>query len=70
MLMIMATSNHNFFNLLTILLCLLLFDDQAVKAVAGGRWMNRLGERIPHPGHLAHGFALLGAAALLSKRGA
>ena len=30
-LLIMLTSNHNFFNLLTILLCLLLFDDQALR---------------------------------------
>ena len=65
-LMIMATSNHNFFNLLTILLCLLLFDDQAVKAVAGGRWLNRLGEHIPRPGRLANGLALLVAAAIVS----
>ena len=53
-LMIMATSNHNFFNLLTILLCLLLFDDQAVKAVARGRWLNRLGDSIPRPGRFAN----------------
>lgn len=32
-LLIMATSNHNFINLLTILLCLFLFDDQAVRRV-------------------------------------
>lgn len=30
-LLIMLTSNHNFFNLLTILLCLLLFDDRALR---------------------------------------
>ena len=30
-LLIMATSNHNFINVLTILLCLFLFDDQAIK---------------------------------------
>jgi len=30
-LMIIATSNHNFFNLLTIALCLLLFDDRALR---------------------------------------
>jgi hypothetical protein len=65
-LMIMATSNHNFFNLLTILLCLLLFDDQAVKAVAGGRWLVRLGERIPRPGRLANAIALLLAAVIVS----
>ena len=65
-LMIMATSNHNFFNLLTILLCLLLFDDQAVKAVAGGRWLNRLGDSIPRAGRFANGIALLLAAVIVS----
>jgi hypothetical protein len=65
-LMIMATSNHNFFNLLTILLCLLLFDDQAMKAVAGGRWLNRLGEGIPRAGRTANGIALLLAVLIVS----
>ena len=65
-LMIMATSNHNFFNLLTILLCLLLFDDQAVNAVTGWRWLNRLGERIPRPGRIANSFAMLLAAVIVS----
>lgn len=65
-LMIMATSNHNFFNLLTILLCLLLFDDQAVKAVARGRWLNRLGDSIPRPGRFANGVALLLGAVIVS----
>jgi hypothetical protein len=65
-LMIMATSNHNFFNLLTILLCLLLFDDQAVRSVAGGRWLNRLGERVPRAGRVANGIGLLLAALILS----
>ncbi len=32
-LLIILTSNHNFFNLLTILLCLFLFDDQALRSV-------------------------------------
>jgi len=32
-LLIIATSNHNFINLLTILLCLFLFDDAALKRV-------------------------------------
>ncbi|CCQ72894.1 lipase maturation factor family protein [Magnetospira sp. QH-2] len=35
--LIIATSNHNFINLLTILLCLFLFDDQALRAVLP-RW--------------------------------
>jgi len=32
-LLIILTSNHNFFNLLTILLCLLLFDDRALRSL-------------------------------------
>lgn len=47
--LIIATSNHNFINLLTILLCLFLFDDQAIRrwvpqfitappALPWGRW--------------------------------
>jgi hypothetical protein len=65
-LMIMATSNHNFFNLLTILLCLLLFDDQAIRSVSQGRWLARLGEGIPRAGRLANSIALLVAAVIVS----
>ncbi len=36
-LMIIATSNHNFFNLLTILLCLFLLDDRIVGRLLPGR---------------------------------
>ena len=37
-----------------------------MKAVAGGRWLNRLGERIPRAGRLANGIALLLAALIVS----
>ncbi len=37
-LLIIATSNHNFFNLLTIALCLFLFDDRAVGRVLPKGW--------------------------------
>ncbi len=37
-LLIIATSNHNFFNLLTIALCLFLFDDRAVGRILPKGW--------------------------------
>jgi len=43
-LLILLTSNHNFFNLLTIFLCLFLFDDRALsRALPGGvvTWLQR-----------------------------
>ncbi len=39
--LIIATSNHNFFNLLTIILCLFLFDDQAVRRVLPRGWNHQ-----------------------------
>lgn len=42
-LLIMLTSNHNFFNLLTILLCLLLFDDRALRGLRLPRLQYRPG---------------------------
>jgi hypothetical protein len=40
-LLILLTSNHNWINLLTIILCLFLFDDRAVKRVLPG-WLHWL----------------------------
>jgi hypothetical protein len=40
-LLIIATSNHNFFNLLTIVLCLFLLDDRAVAQVMPRGWRAR-----------------------------
>lgn len=48
-LLIIATSNHNFINLLTILLCLFLFDDQAVKRVLPMR-LAQLGQGVSSKG--------------------
>jgi uncharacterized membrane protein YphA (DoxX/SURF4 family) len=48
-LLIIATSNHNFINLLTIALCLLLFDDQAVAGVVPRRFATWATERSPLP---------------------
>ncbi len=45
--LIIATSNHNFSNLLTILLCLFLFDDQALRRVVPARWGAGLAGTLP-----------------------
>jgi hypothetical protein len=39
--LIILTSNHNFFNLLTIALCLFLFDDRALRRVLPPSWRRR-----------------------------
>lgn len=39
--LIILTSNHNFFNLLTIVLCLFLLDDRAIAGVIPGSWRRR-----------------------------
>lgn len=44
-LLIMATSNHNWFNLLTIALCLFLFDDRALARVLPGPVAGYLARR-------------------------
>jgi hypothetical protein len=62
-LLIMATSNHNFFNLLTLLLCLFLLDDRAVRRLLPERLTARLGARIRPPGPVFQ--TLTFAAALL-----
>jgi hypothetical protein len=46
-LVIAATGNYNFFNLLTIVLCLFLFDDQAFSRVLPRRLFARLAGRQP-----------------------
>ena len=42
-----ATGNYNFFNLLTLVLCLFLFDDQAFSRVLPRRLFDRLAARRP-----------------------
>jgi hypothetical protein len=58
-LLIIATSNHNFINLLTIALCLFLLDDRALRWVPDrlGRILQRAGQR--------HGTQLLARLAVL-----
>ena len=43
--LIIATSNHNFINLLTIVLCLFLLDDRAIRALVP--WRSRESEKQP-----------------------
>jgi len=64
--LILLTSNHNFFNLLTITLCLLLFDDRAFRWLHYREWSmpsargvmrNFLRVATPVPGRFANAFA-------------
>ena len=48
-LLIIATSNHNWLNLLTILLCLFLFDDRALSKVLPRAWAQRIAGMSPLP---------------------
>jgi predicted DCC family thiol-disulfide oxidoreductase YuxK len=51
--LIVLTGNYNFFNLLTMLLCLFLFDDAAVQRLIH-RWFDRRSQRhAPLPGRAA-----------------
>jgi hypothetical protein len=54
---IMLTGSYNWFNLLTVLLCLFLFDDQALARVLPSRLSARINARAPRPGHLATALA-------------
>jgi hypothetical protein len=49
--LIMLTSNHNFFNLLTIALCLFLFDDRALARVLPRPLRERAGSSLVLPMH-------------------
>ncbi|MFM1891104.1 MAG: hypothetical protein RLZ44_181, partial [Pseudomonadota bacterium] len=66
-LLIIATSNHNFFNLLTIALCLFLLDDRAVAALLprrlAARWLAPGSQN--RPSTLARGGALLSAVVIV-----
>jgi len=48
-LLIMLTSNHSWFNILTIVLCLFLFDDKAVQHILPQRLQTWLGRQQPSP---------------------
>ena len=51
--LIALTGNYNFFNLLTMLLCVFLFDDAALRNVLPARLAARIAERAPHAGRTA-----------------
>jgi predicted DCC family thiol-disulfide oxidoreductase YuxK len=55
---IILTGNYYFLNLLTIFLCLFLFDDQALARVLPSRLVARMRYRLPEPGPLATGAAV------------
>ncbi len=51
--LILLTGNYNFFNLLTMLLCIFLFDDAALRRVIPARLQALAQTRMPHPGRRA-----------------
>jgi len=61
---ITLTGNYNFFNLLTMLLCLFLFDDQQLRCVLPPGLVARIKAKAPQPGKLAG--ALAAAVALIT----
>jgi predicted DCC family thiol-disulfide oxidoreductase YuxK len=56
---IMLTGSYNWFNLLTVLLCLFLLDDQAVRRVLPRAVASRVTAHAPAPGRLATALATL-----------
>jgi lipase maturation factor 1 len=67
-LLIIATSNHNFINLLTILLCLFVVDDRIVARALPGRLLERIqrGARQEHPGGAAKALVIAVAGLILA----
>ena len=51
--LIMLTGNYNFFNLLTMLMCVFLFDDAALRRWFPPRLAAWVQRRAPHPGRAA-----------------
>ncbi len=51
--LIVLTGNYNFFNLLTMLLCIFLFDDAALSRVMPGKFAALAQRRMPRPGRTA-----------------
>lgn len=67
---IAATGNYNFFNLLTIVLCLFLFDDRALSRVLPGGIRNLLSRRKVKPPRRAGAYLTASICALLMVCGA
>ena len=61
---ITLTGNYNFFNLLTMLLCLFLFDDQQLRCVLPASLVAQIKAKAPRPGMMAA--ALASAVALIA----
>ena len=51
--LILLTGNYNFFNVLSMSLCLLLFDDAALRHLTPGRLESWVRQRAPRPGRSA-----------------
>ncbi|MBZ0210672.1 MAG: lipase maturation factor family protein [Hyphomicrobium sp.] len=58
---IVLTGSYNWFNLLTMLLCLFLFDDQALRPLMGERFAAAVEALAPRPGRPATALASLAA---------
>jgi predicted DCC family thiol-disulfide oxidoreductase YuxK len=56
---IVATGSYNFFNLLTMLFCLFLFDDQALSRILPAKLVGRAERSAPHAGWMATALAAL-----------
>jgi hypothetical protein len=54
---IMLTGSYSWFNLLTVLLCLFLLDDQALRRLLPARVAHHITSSAPRPGRLATGIA-------------
>ncbi|MEE8428604.1 MAG: lipase maturation factor family protein [Gammaproteobacteria bacterium] len=67
---IVLTGNYNFFNLLTMALCLFLFDDRAIKRILPHGLAQRALSSVPRPGRVATVSASLVAAVILTTSGA
>ena len=56
-LLILLTGNYGFFNLLTMLLCVFLFDDAALRRLVPARLASWIEVRAPRPGRVARAVA-------------
>jgi lipase maturation factor 1 len=54
---IILTGNYNFFNLLTILICLFLFDDEDFEKRLPSKLVSAIRQKRPKPGFIAHAAA-------------
>jgi hypothetical protein len=57
--LILLTGNYNFFNLLSMSMCIFLFDDVALRRFIPRRLESRAESTAPHPGRAATVFAIV-----------